>query len=460
MKPNQQELGKLPPAAIEIEEAVLGMLLLDRRAQVHTHLLSLNSWYKYEHQLIYAAAADLIKQGIDVNILSVSETLRKNRTLNACGGPGYIARLTNKISSAEQMEYFCLILKEHEMSRLQIEFGSQVIARAYDPLMSPLDVNEFMSDRVFEISNIANLKKRTTNLELAHKLTEQIETAGKSDGVSGVPSGFWKIDTLFGGFRPALYVLAARPGMGKTALALSWARNMAIRFKRRGIFFSLEMDEVQLFQRLASMETGIAADKMKTGKFEHEDWIQFNNNLEPLLGDHLVIVDDCYHMNEIRNRAKQERLNGPVDWIIVDYLQLAGESGKSREEVVANVSRGLKMLQKNMNVPVIALAQLSRDVDKRKDGNVPNLADLRESGAIEQDADVVCFVHRPGYYDETHPHPDEAWLYVKKHRNGKLKNVPMKYIFDRTLFTNDDEVQPPKEEPKIEQKNNPDETPF
>lgn len=428
--------GKLPPHDVDVEEAVLGMFMIESNSLVHLPTLSSDSFYKIEHQLVFEAIKTLHQKSIHVDIMTVTFQLKSTDGLKLVGGPGKVARMTNKIGSAAYLEDYCLILIQYETQRRQIQFAAELLQKAYDETVDVFNTNEFMADQVHSISTRSVLTKEILNQDLANNLMDRIYKAQNSQGVTGVPSGFSDHDKLLGGFQPSdLIILAARPSMGKTALALCYFRNAVVDHGKRVIFFSLEMSADQLFQRLAAIHMKLPANKFKRGEMSEGEMRYFNENLTPILSKNLVIVDDCQTLGQITMRTKKERMNGGVDMVIIDYLQLVSIPDiKFREQEVSTISRSLKLLAKDINVPVIALSQLSRAVESRQNKR-PMLSDLRESGSIEQDADVVEFLYRSSYYgDQQNGEEDAAYVCVAKHRNGELQDIRLRYVHQLTKF--------------------------
>jgi replicative DNA helicase len=430
--------GRIPPQAIELEEAILGAMLIDERASGQVvDIVTKDSFYKEAHSEIFDTMADLFKEGDSIDLLTVSAALRKRGTLKAVGGDAYLARLSQKVSSSAHSEYHARIIAEKHIQRELIRIGSDIVKNAYDETTDVLDLLDNSEASLFEVTN-GNIKK---NYESAQSLVEQairrIEEIGKKDGFSGIPSGFKKVDEVTSGWQPSdLAIIAARPGMGKTAFVLSMARNIAVIHKRPTAVFSLEMSSVQLITRLISSETGLQSDTLRKGKLSDLDWKRLTENVSQLEKAPLYI-DDTPSLSVFDLRAKCRRLVAEkhVEIIIIDYLQLmTGGSSKSsgnREQEISQISRSLKSIAKELNVPVIALSQLSREVEKRPTKR-PMLSDLRESGAIEQDADIVSFIFRPEYYKmETWEDGSnclgQAEFIIAKHRNGSLEDVRLSF---------------------------------
>ena len=433
----KNELFKTP-SAIDVEVSVLGGMLMDAGWMLTAlEMLSEESFYKSEHQYIFSAIQSINNKGGHVDILTTSQELFKQKTITKAGGPGYVSSLTNTVGYlGKSIENYCLILREKEMARKQIDFGRLVIQKA-EMSTDVFELNEFMADRIHNIMNLGELKKEVNTEELAIKLSKKIEKAGQMGGITGIKTGIKSQDRLFRGFQKTDFiVLAARPGMGKTALALCEFIYMTVVEQKPCIFFSLEMSAEQLYQRLVSIWSNIPGDKMNSGNFDENDWAVYHSRVSNLITDKMIIVDDVYDITGIRARVKKERMKREIGSVYVDYIQLVEAKAQSREQEIAKISRQLKLLAKEIKCPVIGLAQLNRKVDERSDKR-PKLADLRESGAIEQDADVVTFLYRPQYYGEGKP--GLAYRIVAKHRNGALKDIEMQYIHELTKFKDVDE---------------------
>lgn len=443
------EIGKIPPQAVDVEEAVLGAMLLEKNAVNDAiDILQPESFYKVEHQKIFNAIKDLFGHSENIDILSVTEKLRKNGELQFVGGPGYIASLTNRVASAAHVEYHARIISEKYILRSLIEVSSEVIKNAYDETKDVFNVLNEAEDGLFKIAE-GNLKKGYSGVkELVEEAKNEIEAASKNkDGVSGVPTGFTDLDRLTSGWQKSdMIVLAARPGMGKTAFVLSMARNTAIDHKKPLAIFSLEMSNVQLVKRLMAMETGISSEKLRKGFSDPEEWSKLHSRLSNLT-EAPIFIDDTPALSifELRAKCRRMKMQHDIELVIIDYLQLmtAGTKGGNREQEISTISRSIKEIAKELNVPIVALSQLSRSVETRGGDKRPMLSDLRESGAIEQDADMVCFIYRPEYYglleDENGmPTDGVGEIIVAKHRNGSLDTVRLKFVKELTRFDNMD----------------------
>ncbi|MAG19494.1 MAG: replicative DNA helicase [Flavobacteriaceae bacterium] len=434
--------GKLPPQAIELEEAVLGAMLIDKKGVDEViDLLEPEAFYKSSHKNIFESIFRLFQNSQPIDLLTVSADLRKNGKLESIGGDYYLVNLTQKVASSAHIEFHARIILQKYIQRSLIRISNEIIESSYKESVDVFDLLDEAESKLYDVAQ-GNIKKSSyTAQNLVMLAKKKIEEIANKDGLSGVASGFEKLDLLTSGWQPSdLIIIAARPGMGKTALTLSMARNMAVTEQTPVAFFSLEMSSVQLITRLISAETGLSSEKLRTGKLADHEWKQLNVKVGDLEKAPLFI-DDTPALSIFDLRAKARRLASQHDikLIIVDYLQLmtAGASSKAgnREQEISSISRNLKSLAKELNIPVIALSQLSRAVETRGGTKRPQLSDLRESGAIEQDADIVSFIYRPEYYgieewdDEEHSSSiGQAELILAKHRNGGLDNIRMKFI--------------------------------
>ena len=443
------EKGKLPPQAVELEQAVLGAMMIDKKGVDDViDVLSPETFYKTEHQHIYNAIYGLFKDSQPIDLLTVSDRLIKDGNLQVAGGEVYLINLTQKVSSSAHIEFHARIVLQKFIQRKLITISNDIIQEAYDETTDVFDLLDSAEAKLFEVSQ-GSLKRSSENAEgLVAQALLKIEKIAKQEGMSGIPSGFTRLDELTAGWQPSdLVILAARPGMGKTAFVMSMAKNMAIDFNIPVAIFSLEMSSVQLITRMISSETGISSSKLKKGDLEDHEWQQLKVKVQKL-ADAPIFIDDTPSLSIFDLRAKARRLASQhgVKIVIIDYLQLmtAGSSkgGGNREQEISMISRNLKALAKELEIPVIALSQLSRAVETRGGSKRPMLSDLRESGAIEQDADIVSFIFRPEYYgntewddDEHTPCEGQAELIIAKHRNGGLENVRLKFTGHLALFS-------------------------
>ena len=433
------ELGKVPPQALELEEAVLGAIMLEKNAIVEVmDILKPESFYKEEHQKIFQAIIDLSSSDKAIDILTVTEELRKRNQLEEIGGPLYITQLTSRVASAAHVDFHSRIVAQKFIQRELIRVSSEIQNRAFD---DSIDVNDLLDFSESELFNVAqsNIKKETTKINLLIKeAINQIEEAGKrEDSLIGVPSGFTKLDRLTSGWQKSdLVIIAARPSMGKTALVLTMARSMAVLNKKSVAIFSLEMSSLQLVNRLIVAETELPSDRIRNGRLKDYEWEQLDYKINSLL-EASIYIDDTPAISIFELRAKCRRLKRQhdIDIIIIDYLQLMSGTTDirgNREQEVSNISRALKGIAKELDVPVIALSQLNRSVEIRSGSKRPQLSDLRESGAIEQDADMVIFIHRPEKYgfledEEGNSLKGLAEIILAKHRNGPIGEIMLRF---------------------------------
>lgn len=440
--------GRVPPQATDLEEAVLGAIMLEQNAlNTVIDILKPEVFYKESHQKLFAAILDLFQKGQPVDILTVTEELKKKGELDLVGGAYSISMLTNRVASSANVEYHARIVLQKYMQRELIRISSEIIKESYEDATDVFDILDKAEQHLFAISE-TNLRRSYDDMHtLIKDAIRQIEGAKNKEGhISGIPSGFSDLDRITAGWQQSdLVVLAARPGMGKTAFVLTMARNMAVDFKKPIAIFSLEMAGVQLVTRLISSETELAADKLKRGQLEDYEWEQLNARLSAIT-DAPLYIDDTPALSIFELRAKCRRLKAQhnIEMVIVDYLQLmsSGNDGHrgNREQEISNISRSIKSLAKELKIPIIAISQLSRAVETRGGSKRPILSDLRESGAIEQDADLVLFIYRPEYYQITEdeqgtPTDGLAQLIIAKHRNGATGSINLRFIQNFAKFT-------------------------
>lgn len=435
------EHGKVPPQAVELEEAVLGAMMLEKDAVSSViDILQPKVFYKESHQKIFSAIYQLFGKSEPVDILTVTNELKNSGELEMVGGPYYITMLTSRIASAANVEYHARIILQKHIQRELINISSEVIKEAFEDTTDVFNLLDKAEQNLFSVSE-TNLRR---NFEDMHSLVKQaiedIESARDSEShLRGVPSGFVDLDRITTGWQKSdLIILAARPSMGKTALALTMARNIAVDFDRPVAIFSLEMSSVQLVTRLIASESELKSEKLKKGDLQDYEWEQLHTKISGLI-DARIFIDDTPALTIFELRAKCRRLKQQHDiqMVFVDYLQLmsgGGDNKGNREQEISQISRSLKALAKELDVPVLALSQLSRAVENRPgQSKRPILSDLRESGAIEQDADLVLFIYRPEYYG-LHEMEDGtttrrmAELIIAKHRNGPTGEVRLKFI--------------------------------
>ncbi len=444
--------GRLPPQAVDLEEAVLGAMMIDNMAlnAVIDILRTKDAFYDPKHQLIFEAIRELAESTNPIDLLTVTEQLRKMGSLEIVGGPFYISRLTNKVASAAHIEHHSRIIIEKYIQREVIGISNEILKEAYDETKDVFNVLSKAEEMLFEIAQ-NNMKKSYDTMQGAMKdaMEEIVKARENKDGVSGVPTGFKDLDRITSGWqRSDMIVVAARPGMGKTAFVLSMARNIAVDYKMPVALFSLEMSSVQLVKRLISSEAEIDAQKLRKGNIEDYEFQQINTKIGALAKAD-IFIDDTPGISIFELRAKCRRLKqkNNIEIVIIDYLQLmTGGTNKTignREQEISHISRSLKEIAKELNVPVIVLSQLNRSVEQRGGDKKPVLSDLRESGAIEQDADIVSFIYRPEYYglieDENGSSTQgEGHIIIAKHRNGVTDTVKLKFIGKYAKFDNFD----------------------
>jgi replicative DNA helicase len=440
--------GRVQPQAIPLEEAVLGAILIDTDAMPSViEILRKETFYLKAHQIIYEIMSDLFGKQLPIDLLTVTEALTKNKMIDDIGGTGYLIRLSNKVGSAANIEFHARIIAQKFIQRELIKVSTDIIRNSFEDSMDVLEILDEAEKGLYNITD-QNLNTGYESLSsLVIQAQKEIESiAEKGSEITGVTSGFRKLDKLTNGWQPSdLIIVAARPGMGKTAFTLSMAKNAAQDGYPVAVF-SLEMAAIQLTQRLISGEAEIGSSKLKSGKLDDEEWKRLHGAVDRLTSIP-IYIDDTPAINVFELRAKCRRLkqNHDIKMIIIDYLQLMtsapNEKRGNREQEISSISRALKALAKELNVPVIALSQLSRSVETRGGEKRPVLSDLRESGAIEQDADIVTFIYRPGYYQltggEVSDTPsDQAEIIIAKHRNGGLDTVLLKFVGEFTKFEN------------------------
>lgn len=449
------EKGKLPPQALDLEEAVLGAMMIDKKGVDEViDILQPDAFYKDAHKYIFEAIVTLFNDSQPIDLLTVSAQLKKMGKLDLAGGDFYLIQLTQKVSSSAHIEFHSRIILQKYIQRSLIKISSEIIEEAYDETTDVFELLDSSEAKFYEVTQ-GNIKRSSeTAQSLVIQAKKRIEQIAGKEGLSGIPTGFHALDKVTSGWQPSdLIIIAARPGMGKTAFVLSMARNMAIQFNSGVAVFSLEMSSVQLITRLISSETGLSSEKLRTGKLEKHEWEQLSVKVKDLEKAPLFI-DDTPSLSIFDLRAKARRLKSQYDIkiIVIDYLQLmtaggnAKGGGGNREQEISTISRNLKALAKELDIPVIALSQLSRAVETRGSSKRPLLSDLRESGAIEQDADIVSFIYRPEYYkieewddDERSPTQGQGEFIIAKHRNGSLENIRLKFLGHLGKFDNLDE---------------------
>lgn len=458
--------GRVPPQAVDVEMAVLGAMLIEKDAIAKAlEVLDETAFYKPAHQQIFAAMIGLFERSEPVDLITLMEELRRRGHLEKIGGEVYLTELTTKVTSSANIEFHAHIVLEKALMRQLILSSSDVINRAYHETEDALDLLDQAEQRIFQISE-QRMKKSFVSMNTAvHSTMELLESIhGKHSGITGVPSGFTELDNLTGGFQKSdMIIVAGRPSQGKTALVLSIARNASVMHNIPIGFFSLEMSTQQLVMRLICAEARVDAHSVRTGRLPEDEWRKLSTSVGRLYKAKIFIDDTpALGILELRGKARRLKAEHNVGLIVVDYLQLmqGPKNVQSREQEISTISRSLKALAKEIGVPVLALSQLNRAVEARGDKR-PVLADLRESGAIEQDADVVLFVHRPEMYgiekdEDGNSTEGVSEIIIGKQRNGPTGSVRLAFVKQYARFENltrfrENALMPP---------GNPDETPF
>lgn len=449
-----QLLTHIPPQALEMEKSVLGSLMVDETGyDLVTDVLVPDSFYDKKHQHIYTAIRDLASADKPFDVLAVKDRLEKNGTLNNAGGIVYLSELIREATGSVGIRYHAEVIAEKYIKRQLISTSSEIQTGAFDDTVDSEELLQQAQANLYKINQTSQRKDFTQINPVIEKVYNSIQEASKNkSGLSGIPTLFHRLDKMTSGWQNSdLIIIAARPAMGKTAFALSMARNIAIDQRIPMAFFSLEMSNDQLVKRLVSNVCEIQADKLRSGRLEPYEWTQLDSKIVELQ-DAPLYVDDTSSLSifELRTKARRLCSEHGVKIIMIDYLQLMTASGikfGNRQEEVSHISRNLKALAKELNIPIIALSQLNRGVEKREgdEAKRPQLSDLRESGAIEQDADMVCFIHRPEYYkiyespENKQDYRGKAEIIIGKHRNGEVGIVLLRFKAEHTRFMNLDD---------------------
>ena len=442
----------VPPQAVELEEAVLGALMLEKDSIIAVQeFVTPDAFYTEEHRLIYKAIEELSTELKPVDLFTVTERLKVKKELKKVGGAAYLAQLTQKVGSAANVEFHAKIIAQKYVQRELIRSATEIQRRSYDESTDVTALIGYAEGEIFKVAEGHVKRSVQSSKDILARALAQIEEASKNTSAfNGVPSGFTAIDRVTLGWQLSdLIIVAARPSMGKTAFVLTMARNMAVDHEAGVAFFSLEMSSVQLMMRLIVAETGLNGNDVKSGRLTPEQWRHLESATKPL-GSAPLFIDDTPALSvfEFRSKARRLKIHNDIKIIIIDYLQLMTgnqDSKGNREQEVAFISRTLKAIAKELNVPVIALSQLSRATEMRGGSKRPQLSDLRESGAIEQDADIVCFIHRPEYYTKSTEDANGndirglAELIVAKHRSGAVGDVKLRFVNRFARFENWDE---------------------
>jgi len=439
--------GRIPPQALEFETALLGAMLLDKSCiSLVADFVDERAFYRDSHQKIFMAIISLFQRGEPADLLTVSEELRRRGELDAAGGILYLSELTSSSVSSANAEHYAKVIAEKSILRFLIGAASEIASEAYDDNADAFAMLDTAEAKIFQIGQRYLKKNYQPIKKLAATTMEMLNAIhGKHSGVTGVASGFYRLDDLTGGFqRSDLIIIAARPSMGKTALALTVARNAAVINKVPVAVFNLEMSAEQLALRLLCAEARVNMQQARTGRLPENEWPKLSQNIGKLAAAPMFF-DDTPALTVLELRAKARRLKNDenIGMIMIDYIQLMSspKTLESREREISTISRSLKALAKELNIPIIALSQLNRQVEGRTDKR-PILSDLRESGAIEQDADLVMFIHRPEYYGITEFESDHmategiAEIILSKQRNGPIGDVRLKFEKENARFEN------------------------
>jgi replicative DNA helicase len=439
------DYGKIPPQAMDMEEAVLGAIMLEKEAVITIlDILKPESFYKEANQKIFKAIADISFREYPVDLYTVTEELRATGQLESVGGPVYLTQLTSKVVSAAHVEYHARIVAQKYIQRELIRVSTEIQNRSFDDTYDITELLDYSEDAIFQIAE-GNIKREVAPInEVIKDAIREIEEAGKrEDALVGIPSGFTKLDRLTSGWQKSeLIIIAARPSMGKTAFALSMARNISIDHGKKVAIFSCEMSSIQLVNRLIIAETDIPGDKIKNGRLSEEEWKQLDSRIKKLVQAPIYIDDTpAITITELRAKCRRLMAQHKLDIIIIDYLQLMSgpQNSGSREQEVSNISRSLKSIAKELNVPVIALSQLNRSAELRGGLKRPQLSDLRESGAIEQDADMVVFIHRQDKFgivtfEDGSSTKGVAEIILAKNRNGPVDDIRLRFREEKAFF--------------------------
>ncbi len=439
--------GQIPPQAIELEEAILGALMLEKDSIIAVQeFLTADAFYKETHRIIYKAIEELSMELSPIDLYTVTERLKLHGQLKLVGGASFLASLTQKVGSAAHVEFHAKIIAQKYVQRELIRVSTEIQKRSYDESSDVTDLIDFAEGEIFKVSEGHVKRSIQSSKDILARTMEAIEEASKNEGnFNGVPSGFTAIDRVTLGWQPSdLVIVAARPSMGKTAFTLSMARNVAIDHNIPVAFFSLEMSATQLMMRLIVAESGLDSRDVRSGKLSAEQWRHLEQSIKPLASAPLFIDDTpALSIFEFRSKVRRLKTHENIQLIIIDYLQLMSGSQDTRgnrEQEVASISRTLKAIAKELNVPIIALSQLNRAAELRGGSKRPQLSDLRESGAIEQDADIVAFIHRPEYYGMTVDEnniplpPGLAEFILAKHRNGATDTIRLRFRKEQARF--------------------------
>lgn len=440
------DIGRVPPQSIEAEQSVLGAMLLDKEAiAVATEILKAEDFYREAHGAIFDAIVQIYNRSQPVDLITLSEQLKNTNILEEVGGIGYISDLANTVPASSNVKYYAKIVEEKSLMRKLIQISSEVLDRTYEGTEEVNDLIEMAEKRIFNISQRRSSRGFTPINQVLLEAFDKIEQVFQNKGqITGISTGFIDIDNKISGMQKSDFILvAARPSMGKTAFALNIAQHAGVKEKKTVAIFSLEMSQDQLIHRMLSAETHIDSQKLRNGDLAEEDWERLANGMA-ILSEAPIFIDDTPGIGvmEMRSKCRRLKMEHGLDLILIDYLQLMSgdRRSESRQQEISDISRSLKALAREMDCPVVALSQLSRAPESRADHR-PILSDLRESGAIEQDADVVMFLYRDEYY---HPDTEEkniGEVNIAKQRNGPTGIVKLVWLGQFTKFANLEKFQ-------------------
>jgi len=436
------DLGKIPPHDIDAEQAVLGSMLTDKDAVNATiETLKEDAFYRDDHKAIYQAIINLYSKSEPIDIITLKDELESMDKFEQVGGYEYLASLPDKVPTTANVQKYIKIVEEKSILRKLIKTANEIIELGYSPTEDVEDIMDGAEKRIFDIMQSKNQKGYTPIKDvLVESFTKLEELYNRKQHITGVPTGFAELDYKTAGLHGSeLILVAARPAMGKTAFALNIATNAALRGNAPVAIFSLEMSKDQLVNRILCSEAMVDSNKVRTGKLEEDDWVKLAGAIGPL-SESEIYIDDTPGISvmEIRTKCRKLKMEKDIGLVVIDYLQLvqgSNKRGASREQEISEISRSLKILAKEINVPVIALSQLSRAVEQRPDHR-PMLSDLRESGAIEQDADIVIFLYRDDYYNKESEKKDIAEVIIAKQRGGSTGTVELLWMGNYTKFVN------------------------
>ena len=437
------ELGKIPPHDIEAEQAILGSMLTDKDAVISAiEVLKEDMFYRDDNKTIYSAILSLYAKAEPIDIITVKAELVSIGMFEKVGGLEYLVALPEKVPTTANVEKYIRIVEEKAMLRSLIKYANEMVALGYDETEEVDSIMEIAEKKIFDLSQKKNQRGYTSIKDVLVESFAELERLYNQEGaITGVPTGFADLDSRTSGFHKSdLVIIAARPAMGKSAFAINIATNAALQANVPVIIFNLEMSKEQVGNRILCSEAMVDSNKVRTGKIEEEEWVKLAT-ASGRLSEAPIYIDDTpgITVTEIRAKCRKLKMEKGIGLVVIDYLQLVQGSGKknsSREQEISEISRSLKILAKELEVPVIALSQLSRAAEQRKEDHRPMLSDLRESGAIEQDADIVIFLYRDDYYNENSEKKNVAEVILAKHRGGSTGTVELAWLGNYTKFAN------------------------